>query len=151
VALVSGRASDLALDDLQRPATFFTSFTQTGCTRVQFFEYKQDPTSFGEGTRKGCLFYEMGCRGPMTHSPCNRILWNRQSSKTRAGHPCTGCTEPEYPFFDLAPGTVFKTQKVAGVIPKDFPEGIDAGSYLALAGVARAVAPAWSGEDMFVV
>jgi uptake hydrogenase small subunit len=151
VALVSGRASDIALDELQRPATFFTSFTQTGCTRVQFFEYKQDPVSFGEGTRKGCLFYEMGCRGPMTHSPCNRILWNRQSSKTRAGMPCTGCTEPEYPFFDLAPGTVFKTQKVAGVIPKDFPEGIDAGSYLALAGVARAVAPAWSGEDMFVV
>jgi len=151
VALVSGRTADIALDELGRPATFFTSFTQTGCTRVQFFEYKQDPTGFGEGTRKGCLFYEFGCRGPMTHSPCNRILWNRQSSKTRAGMPCTGCTEPEYPFFDLAPGTVFKTQKVAGVIPKDFPEGIDAGSYLALAGVARAVAPAWSGEDMFVV
>ena len=61
--------------------------------------------SFGEGTRTGCLFYEFGCRGPMTHSPCNRILWNRQSSKTRAGMPCMGCTEPEFPHFDLAPGT----------------------------------------------
>ena len=26
------------------------------------------------GMRTGCLFYEFGCRGPMTHSPCNRIL-----------------------------------------------------------------------------
>ena len=119
VALATGRAGDIALDDLHRPQTFFKTFTQTGCTRVQFFEYKQSTTSFGEGTRTGCLFYEFGCRGPMTHSPCNRILWNRQSSKTRAGMPCLGCTEPEFPHFDLAPGTVFKTQKVC----RRHPEG----------------------------
>src|SRR5689334_24729112 len=47
--------------------------------------------------------FRSGCRGPMTHSPCNRILWNRQSSKTRAGMPCMGCTEPEFPFFELMP------------------------------------------------
>ncbi len=151
VALATGRVGDLALDDLQRPTTFFTSFTQTGCTRVQFYNYKQDPPSFGQGMRTGCLFYEFGCRGPMTHSPCNRILWNRQSSKTRAGHPCTGCTEPGFPHGDLEKDTVFKTQKVAGVIPKDEPAGMDAGSYMALAGLSRAVAPKWSKEDMFVV
>ena len=151
VALATGRAGDIALDELHRPETFFKTFTQTGCTRVQFFEYKQSTMSFGEGTRTGCLFYEFGCRGPMTHSPCNRILWNRQSSKTRAGHPCTGCTEPGFPFGDLEKGTVFKTQKVAGVIPKDEPEGMDSGSYMALAGLSRAVAPKWSKEDMFVV
>jgi hydrogenase small subunit len=151
VALASGRAGDIALDDLQRPQTFFTSFTQTGCTRVQFFEYKQSPSEFGQGMRTGCLFYEFGCRGPMTHSPCNRILWNRQSSKTRAGMPCLGCTEPEFPFFDLAPGTVFKTQKVSGSIPKDMPTGMDPISYMALAAAARIAAPEWSKEDMFVV
>ncbi|MBS1811086.1 MAG: hydrogenase [Acidobacteria bacterium] len=151
VAVASGRAGDLALDDLQRPATFFKTFTQTGCTRVQYFEYKQSTMEFGQGTRKGCLFYEMGCRGPMTHSPCNRILWNRQSSKTRAGMPCTGCTEPEFPFFDLAPGTVFKTQKVSGVIPKEVPEGVDHLTYMAHAAAARVAAPQWSKEDMFVV
>ena len=69
VALATGRAGDIALDDLHRPQTFFKTFTQTGCTRVQFFEYKQSTTCFGEGTRTGCLFYEFGCRGPMTHSP----------------------------------------------------------------------------------
>lgn len=151
VALAAGRAGDLALDDLQRPTTFFTSFTQTGCTRSQYFEYKQSTMEFGQGTRKGCLFYEFGCRGPMTHSPCNRILWNRQSSKTRAGMPCTGCTEPEFPFFDLAPGTVFKTQKISGAIPKDMPTGMDPISYVGLAAAARVAAPQWAKEDMFVV
>ncbi|MCX7789638.1 MAG: hydrogenase [Chloroflexaceae bacterium] len=151
VAVASGRAGDVALDELQRPQTFFKSFTQTGCTRVQFFEYKQPTMEFGQGTRTGCLFYEFGCRGPMTRSPCNRILWNRQSSKTRAGMPCTGCTEPEFPFFDLAPGTVFKTQKVSGTIPRDVPTGTDPISYMALAAAARVAAPRWSKEDMFVV
>lgn len=47
VALATGRTGDIALDDLQRPETFFKTFTQTGCTRVQFFEYKQSTTSFG--------------------------------------------------------------------------------------------------------
>ena len=138
VALATGRTADIALDELHRPQTFFKTFTQTGCTRVQFFEYKQATESFGEGTRTGCLFYEFGCRGPMTHSPCNRILWNRQSSKTRAGMPCLGCTEPE-------------TQKVSGFIPKDVPEGTDHLTYMAHAAAARVAAPQWSKEDMFVV
>lgn len=151
VALATGRTADIALDDLHRPQTFFKTFTQTGCTRVQFFDYKQSTVSFGEGTRTGCLFYEFGCRGPMTHSPCNRILWNRQSSKTRAGMPCLGCTEPEFPFFDLNKGTVFKTQKISGVIPKEVPEGADHLTYMAQASAARIAAPQWSKEDMFVV
>ena len=71
---LAGRVGDLALDELQRPSTFFTSFTQTGCTRVQFYTYKQDPPSFGQGTRTGCLFYEYGCRGPMTHSSKNFFM-----------------------------------------------------------------------------
>jgi hydrogenase small subunit len=151
MAVATGRAGDLALDEYQRPATFFTSFTHTGCTRNQFFEYKQSTTEFGQGTRTGCLFYELSCRGPMTHSSCNRILWNRQSSKTRAGMPCIGCTEPEFPHYDLAPGTVFKTQKVSGVIPKDLPSGADSLTYLAAAAAARISAPQWAKEDRFVV
>ena len=151
VALAAGRVGDIALDDLQRPKTFFTTFTQTGCTRVQFFEYKQSTLDFGQGTRTGCLFYEFGCRGPLTHSPCNRILWNRQSSKTRAGHPCTGCTEPGYPHGDLMPGTIFKTAKVSGTVPKEVPIGTDHLTYMAHAAAARIAAPQWSKEDMFVV
>ena len=129
VAVATGRSGDIGLDEFQRPKTFFQSFTQTGCTRNMHFAYKVSATEFGQ--RKGCLFYDLGCRRPMTHSPCNRILWNRQSSKTRAGMPCMGCTEPEFPFFDLAPGTVFKTQTVMGV-PKELPLGVDRKGMLGL-------------------
>ncbi len=119
VAVASGRAKDIALDDLQRPQTFFKTFTQTGCTRVQFYEYKRHTQKFGQ--------------------------------VTQAGMPCTGCTEPEFPFYDLMPGTVFKTQKIAGVIPKDHQTGTGQLSYLAHAVAAKIAAPQWSKEDMFVV
>ena len=148
VAIATGRAGDLALDEFQRPKTFFHSFTQTGCTRNMHFAYKVSTTEFAQ--RKGCLFYDLGCRGPMTHSPCNRILWNRVSSKTRAGMPCLGCTEPEFPFFDLAPGTVFKTQTVMG-IPKDLPAGVNKKGYIKLTGAAKVAMPQWAEEDIFVV
>ena len=148
VAVATGRAADLSLDELQRPKTFFQSFTQTGCTRNMHFAYKVSATEFGQ--RKGCLFYDLGCRGPMTHSPCNRILWNRQSSKTRAGMPCLGCTEPEFPFFELAPGTLFKTQTLMGV-PRELPVGINKKGYIALTAAAKNAAPAWVENDLFVV
>jgi hydrogenase small subunit len=148
VAIATGRGADLALDDLQRPKTFFSSFTQTGCTRNMHFAYKVSATEFGQ--RKGCLFYDLGCRGPMTHSPCNRILWNRQSSKTRAGMPCLGCTEPEFPFSDLAPGTVFKTQTLMGV-PRALPTGLDKVGYVKMMAVAKAAAPRWIEDDIFIV
>jgi uptake hydrogenase small subunit len=146
VALVTGRGDEVSLDDLQRPKTFFTSFTQNGCTRNLHFAYKVSATEFGQ--RKGCLFYDLGCRGPMTHSPCNRILWNRQSSKTRAGMPCLGCTEPEFPFFDLAPGTIFKTQTLMG-IPRSLPAGVDKINYVKMMAVAKAAAPRWIEDDIF--
>lgn len=148
VAIATGRAGDLALDELQRPATFFTSFTQTGCTRNMHFAYKVSTTEFAQ--RKGCLFYDLGCRGPFTRSPCNRILWNRQSSKTRAGMPCIGCTEPEFPHHDLAPGTVFATPTTLG-LPNEIPPGMSKRTYLTMVAAGKGSAPKWSKEDIFVV
>lgn len=148
VALATGREKDIKLDALQRPQTFYSTFTQTGCTRSLHFSYKVSATEFGQ--RKGCLFYDLGCRGPMTHSSCNRILWNRQSSKTRAGMPCLGCTEPEFPHHDLMPGTVFKTPTVLGV-PRDLPTGTDKKRYVAYSAAAKAAAPEWVEKDMFIV
>ncbi len=148
VAIATGRAEDLALDELQRPKTFFQTFTQTGCTRNLHFSYKSSATEFGQ--RRGCLFYDLGCRGPMTHSSCNRILWNRQSSKPRSGMPCLGCTEPEFPHFDLAPGTVFRTQTFMGV-PKHLPHGLDKKTYMQMTVAGKNAAPQWTEEDIFVV
>ena len=148
VAISTGRIGDIVLDDLHRPQTFFNTFTQTGCTRNIHFAYKASTTEFAQ--RKGCLFYDIGCRGPMTHSSCNRILWNRVSSKTRAGVPCLGCTEPEFPFYDLKPGTVFKTQTVLGV-PKDLPTGVNKKDYAVLTMAAKDSMPPWAEEDFFTV
>ena len=120
VAISIGRIDEVLLDDFQRPKTFFTDFVQTGCPNVNAFS-KQLAGDFGK--RAGCLFYEVGCRGPMTRASCNRILWNRISSKTRANHPCLGCTEPGFPHHDLKKGSVFKTMKYLGFFPKEVPEG----------------------------
>jgi hydrogenase small subunit len=148
VAIATNRLGDITLDEFNRPQTFFKSFTQTGCTRNIHFAYKAGTHEFGQ--RWGCLYYDLGCRGPMTHSSCNRILWNRVSSKTRAGMPCLGCTEPEFPFYDLKPGTVFKTQTVMGV-PKDLPTGVNKKDYALLSVVAKDATPAWAEEDIFTV
>ncbi len=148
VAVAKGRINDITLDEFHRPETFFRSFTQTGCTRNVHFSYKASTAEFGQ--RQGCLFYDLGCRGPMTRSSCNRILWNRVSSKTRAGMPCLGCTEPEFPFHDLMPGTVFKTQTIMGV-PKELPTGVNKKDYALLSVVAKDAAPAWAEEDIFTV
>lgn len=148
VAIAAGRLDDITLDEFQRPQTFFKSFTQTGCTRNIHFAYKASASEFSQ--RTGCLFYDLGCRGPMTHSSCNRVLWNRVSSKTRAGMPCLGCTEPEFPFHDLAPGTVFKTQTIMGV-PKELPTGVNKKDYALLTVVAKDAMPAWAEEDIFTV
>ena len=120
VAISTGRAKDILIDNYHRPKTFFTTFTQTGCPNVNNFAQKIDG---GFGKRGGCLFYEVGCRGPMTRSSCNNILWNRTNSKTRANHPCLGCTEPGFPHNDLEKGSVLKTMKYLGVFPKDVPTG----------------------------
>ncbi|MDE5087167.1 MAG: hydrogenase, partial [Trichodesmium sp. St16_bin2-tuft] len=64
--------------------------------------------------------------------------------------PCLGCTEPEFPFHDLMPGTVFKTQTVMGV-PKELPTGVDRKDYALLTMVAKNSTPVWAEEDFFTV
>ena len=134
VAISTGRIGDVLIDDYHRPKTFFTDFVQTGCPNVRNFVQKEDG---GFGKRGGCLFYEVGCRGPMTRASCNNILWNRQSSKTRANHPCLGCTEPGFPHNDLQKGSVLKTMKYMGVFPKEVPTGDSKLMYYLKAGVGK--------------
>jgi len=134
VAIAKGRTDDVLLDDFHRPRTFFTEFVQAGCPNVRSFAEKIDGNF---GRRGGCLFYEVGCRGPMTRASCNRILWNRQSSKTRVNHPCLGCTEPGFPHHDLKKGSVFKTMKYLGFLPREVPEGESKLMYWFKAGVGK--------------
>ncbi|MGC8588921.1 MAG: Ni/Fe hydrogenase, partial [Hydrogenobaculum sp.] len=116
-----------------RPKDVFRYLTHNGCLRNEYFEWKVESREFG--TKEGCLFYELGCRGPLTHSSCNKILWNGVSSKTRVGTPCVGCTE-----FDFPRENMLKTEQAMG-LPKELPLGVSKRGYILLAGVAKTFTP----------
>jgi len=117
------------VDALHRPVELYSQLVHHGCTKNEYFEWKVDAKSFG--VKEGCLFYEQGCRGPLTHASCNKILWSDVSSKTRVGTPCFGCTEPDFPRLNL-----FQT-KTNMSIPEEVPLGISKRSYLTLTGIAK--------------
>ena len=116
-------------DDLHRPVELYSQLVHHGCTRNEYFEWKVDTKSFG--LKEGCMFYNQGCRGPLTHASCNKILWSDVSSKTRVGTPCFGCTEPDFPRKNL-----FQT-KTNMSIPEEVPIGVSKRSYLTLTGIAK--------------
>jgi len=119
----------MSLDEKGRPKEIYSYLAHHGCTRNEYFEWKVEAKSFG--LKEGCLFYGQGCRGPMTHSNCNKILWNDVNTKTRAGMPCIGCTE-----FDFPRNNMLETKKNIG-IPDEVPLGVSKRAYLSLAGVAK--------------
>ena len=119
----------ITLDEYHRPKELYGYLVHNGCLRNEYFEWKVDSEHFG--TKEGCLYYAQGCQGPFTHGSCNKILWNEVSSKTRAGTPCVGCTEPSFPRTELF------TTKTYMSIPAEMPLGIPKRSYLALAGAAK--------------
>ncbi len=130
-SLLAGEA--LELNELHAPERWYGLLVHQGCMRNEYHEYRVEETDFGQ---KGCLFFHMGCRGPLTHGPCNKLRWNRRSSKTSVGVPCLGCTRPDFP----PPYPFFRTRNIAG-IPLDLPEGVDRAHYLAYKGMAAAAAP----------
>ena len=118
----------VALDALLRPKEIFSYFVHHGCLRNEYFEWKVDTKQFGE--KEGCLFYNHGCKGPLTHGNCNKILWNGVSSKTRAGSPCLGCTEPTFPI-----DNVYETKTYMS-LPQT-PTGVSKRAYYTITGIAK--------------
>ena len=127
------RGKIIELDEWGRPKDFYTAFTHWGCSRNEYFEWKVEPK--GLGTSRGCLFYKYGCKGPMTNSMCNIILWNGVSSKTRSGTPCFGCTE-----FDFPREGLWETKVFAG-IPAELPRGVSKRAYIMISGIAKTFTP----------
>lgn len=115
------------------PLPWYGMLVHQGCVRNEYHEYRVEEEDFGE---KGCLFFHMGCKGPLTYGPCNKLLWNRRSSKTYIGAPCAGCTQPDFP----SEYPYFRTRNIAG-IPLELPDGVDRAHYLAYKGMAAAAAP----------
>lgn len=137
--VITGVLSELAaglspaLDELNRPEEWYGTLIHQGCTRNEYHEYRVEEKGFGE---KGCLFFYLGCHGPLAYGPCNKSLWGRRSSKTRVGVPCFGCTQPDFP----QPYPFFQTRNIEG-IPIELPAGVDRAHYLAYKGIAAAAAP----------
>jgi hydrogenase small subunit len=123
----------LELDKYQRPLEWYATTVHQGCTRNEYHEYRVEESDFGE---MGCLFFHMGCAGPLVPGPCNTSLWNQQSSKTRAGVPCFGCTDPEFP----RATPFFQTPNIEG-IPLSLPMGVNRAHYMVYKGMAAAAAP----------
>ncbi|HKI47821.1 MAG TPA: NADH:ubiquinone oxidoreductase [Desulfobacteria bacterium] len=132
---LSALANDMPLDLDKRhsPLDWYRIMVHQGCTRNEYHEYRVEEKQFGE---KGCLFFYMGCQGPLVTGPCNKILWNRRSSKTRVGVPCFGCTHTDFP--QAYP--FFKTRNIEG-IPIELPAGVSRAHYMAYKGMAAAAAP----------
>lgn len=130
-SIVSG--VNLELDYFQRPIEWYSTMVHQGCTRNEYHEYRVEESDFGE---LGCLFFHMGCAGPLVPGPCNTLLWNRQSSKPRAGVPCFGCTDPEFP----RATPFFQTPNIEG-IPLSLPVGVNRAHYMVYKGMAAAAAP----------
>ena len=122
---------EILLDDENRPKEIYAFTSHSGCVRNEYFDWKVDAKEFGQ--KEGCLFYLQGCQGPFTHSSCNRILWNEVNSKPRAGTPCFGCTERNFPKDNL-----FHTDTMMG-IPAKIPLGVSKRAYLTLSGVAKSL------------
>jgi len=121
------------LDEFNRPTEWYGMLVHQGCTRNEYHEYRVEEKEFGE---KGCLFFYKGCHGPLSFGPCNKLLWNKRSSKTRVGVPCFGCTCPDFP----KSYNFFETQNIEG-IPILLPTGLNRAHYMAYKGMAAAAAP----------
>lgn len=130
-ALAEGIA--LPMDEFNRPLAWFNTLVHQGCSRNEYHEYRVEERDFGQ---KGCLFFHLGCRGPLVVGPCNKRLWNNRNSKTRAGVPCFGCTDPDFPQAE----PFFQTPNIEG-IPLALPPGVSRAHYLVYKGMAAAAAP----------
>lgn len=122
-----------ALNRFQCPDDWYSMLVHQGCTRNEYHEYRVEEEDFGG---RGCMFFHLGCRGPLTYGPCNKVLWNQRNSKTNAGVPCFGCTQPDFP----KDHAFFRTPNIVNV-PLELPKGVSRAHYLAYKGMAAAAVP----------
>jgi len=93
VVLFSG-VQALDLDDLARPKLFYGQLIHENCPRRADFDKGKFAQKLGD---TGCL-YNLGCKGHYTYADCPLRQWNNGVSWcVKAGSPCLGCVEPEFP------------------------------------------------------
>ncbi len=106
--LTFGKIPDL--DREGRPKFAYGAKIHDQCTRRAHYDAGQFVERFDDdAAREGYCLYHVGCKGPETFSPCPITQWNSHTSwPIGAGHPCIGCTEPQFwdtmtPFYNRLP------------------------------------------------
>ncbi|MEF3698982.1 MULTISPECIES: hydrogenase small subunit [Desulfolutivibrio] len=85
------------LDKDGRPNMFFGETVHDNCPRLKHFDASEFAPSFdSEEAKKGYCLYELGCKGPVTYNNCPKVLFNQTNWPVQAGHPCIGCSEPDF-------------------------------------------------------
>ena len=95
VALLLNR--EIPLDKVGRPRMFYGKSVHMLCERLPHFKKGEFATSFNsDGARQGWCLYKLGCKGPKTFNNCPTALYNSVSWPIKAGHPCIGCSQPDF-------------------------------------------------------
>jgi len=93
VILFSGLDA-VQLDNVGRPKLFYGQLIHENCPRRADFDKGKFAEKLGDA---GCL-YKLGCKGHYTNADCAIRQWNNGVSWCiKAGSPCLGCVEPEFP------------------------------------------------------
>ncbi len=101
VACLQGKP--VKLDQLGRPLMFYGESVHDLCERRKHFDAGEFAPSFdSEEARKGWCLYDLGCKGPSTMNNCPKARFNDTNWPVGAGHPCIGCSEPDF-WDDMTP------------------------------------------------
>jgi len=86
------------VDDKGRPLFAYGKTIHDQCPRRSHFENDEFVEEFGsEEAKMGYCLYKMGCRGPETYNNCPTAKFHGGTSwPIQAGHPCLGCSEPDF-------------------------------------------------------
>lgn len=97
-------------DTQGRPLFAYGNRIHDFCPRRARFDAGEYVQTFDDSAaREGACLYQVGCRGPETFAPCPITQWNMHTDwPIGAGHPCIGCTEPQFydrftPFYQVLP------------------------------------------------
>jgi hydrogenase small subunit len=112
------------LDREGRPKFAYGAKIHDQCPRRANYDAGQFVEKFDDAAaREGYCLYHVGCKGPQTFSPCPIFMWNNKSSwPIGAGHPCIGCTEPQFwdtmtPFYNRLPNAAgIPVERTADII-----------------------------------
>ena len=125
------------LDHYRRPLFAYGKSIHDNCERRAHYDAGQYVEAWGDaGHRSGYCLYKMGCKGPVTFQNCPNVRWNGGTNwPIGCGHPCIGCSEPDFwdrmtPFY----------QHLAGVPGFGVNSNIDTIGGLAVLGVGAAFA-----------